>query len=169
MNYVLDSHCEVYGQTSFAFGSYTDSLNGTETQNLTNLTATTLGGQYYFTAFGLSSIAELDLTVPTGDPSWETKQIASNVPSLSSRPVLRRGLGSERAIRGLVPEGKSVKYGAALGYYYFGTYDPNAGGLQDIQFKVGDSFFLALNRTEMFPANQSSVFRLTATAARSHG
>ncbi len=65
-----------------------------------------------------------------------------------------------------LPEGKSVKYGAALGYYYFGTYDPNAGGLQDIQFKVGDSFFLALNRTEMFPANQSSVFRLTATAAR---
>jgi hypothetical protein len=167
INYVLGSHWDFYTQTSLAAGRYTDSLNGTEIQNLTNLTATTLGGQYYFMSFGFSSMAELDLTVPTGDPSWETKQIGANVPSLfiPSR-YSDEGWGVSGLYGVSLSEGRAVKYGVALGYYYFGAYNPDAGSLQDIQFKIGDSFFLALNRTEMFPANQSSVFRLTATAAR---
>ncbi len=164
-SYAPNSDWNLYGQTAYAVGQYTDSLFGAETLDLSNLTATTLGSQLCFKTFGVSSMAELDLTIPTGDPTWETKEIPSSVPSIFINSRYQDegwGVGGLYALS--FPAGKSVKFGVALGYNYSGTYNPNYGPLADIPFKIGDCFFLALNRIESFPNHQSSTFRFSAMA-----
>ncbi len=163
--YAPNPNWNLYGQTAFAAGKYTDSLAGTETLDLSNLTATSLGSQLCFKTFGVSSMAELDLTIPTGDPAWETKEIPSSVPMIFINSRYQDegwGIGGLYALS--FPSGKDVKFGVSLGYNYSGPYNPDSGFPQDSPFKIGDCFFLALNRIESFPNHQSSTFRFSAMA-----
>jgi hypothetical protein len=165
VSYAPNSKWNLYGQTAFADGQYTDSLYQTETQYLYALTQTVLGSQLCFTSFGLPSMAELDLTIPTGDPTWETKEIAASVPIIfiNSR-YADEGWGVSGLYALTFPDTKSVTFGAAAGYTYAGPYYPDYGALLDTQFKIGDSYFLAFNRVESFPGQKSSTFRFAAMA-----
>lgn len=165
ISYAPNPNWNLYGQTAYAWGQYTDSLFDTETQNLSNLTSTTLGSQLCFDTFGVSSMAELDLTIPTGEPTWESKEIASSVPSLfvNSR-YADEGWGISALYSLSFTASPTVKFGVAAGYTYAGPYDPSYGALTSTQFKIGDSLFLALNRIETFPNQASSTFRFSTMA-----
>jgi len=164
-SYGVDPSWWLSGQTSFASGSYTDSIAGTETQNLSNLTASTLTSDYYFNAFGVSNMAEVSLTLPTGDPSWETKQVASNIPAIFINSRYQdEGWGASVLYALSFSAPSSVEYGVSAGYSYSGAYDPYYGGVPGNQLKMGDSIFVALNRIESLPQSQSRVFRLCVMA-----
>lgn len=160
LNYQVDKDCSFYGQTAFADGSYTDSVAGTETLNLTALTDSVVGSELHFNSFGVASLADVAVNIPTGDASWEVKEEASNIPTefLDSR-YQGRGLGLSALYGVAFPDGK-VEWGTAVGYYYSGALNPDYGAVPAGE-KLGDSFFVALNRVESFPGNQSSVFRLS--------
>jgi hypothetical protein len=165
ISYGVDPHWYLSGQTSFASGSYTDSLAGTETLDLTALTQSVVTSDYYFTDFGVNNMFEVSLTMPTGDPSWETEEVASNIPTIFINTRYQSegwGLSGLYAIS--FPAGKNLEYGLSAGYSYTGPYDPGYGDLTGVQLKMGDSMFLALNRVESFAANQSGTFRFSAMA-----
>lgn len=156
ISYAPNADWNLYAQTAFTSGSYTDSLYGTQTLNISALTSTTVGTQVCFKTFGVPSMLELGLTMPTGDPSWENREIASNIPSifLNSR-YQDEGWGVSGLYGLSFPSGEKVKYGVALGYYYLGPYDPVYEDTLNNQFKIGDSLMLALNRVEAYSQTQA--------------
>jgi hypothetical protein len=161
IGYQLDPGWKLYGQTGFVDGSYTDSIAGTETLNLSDFTDSVVGSQFNFQSFGTPSLFNVALNIPTGNSSWETEEEASNIPTefIDTR-YLGRGWGAS-ALYGLsFPDGKT-QLGAAAGYYYAGAFNPNYGILTSTQLKLGDAFFLALNRVEDFHDNQNSIFRVS--------
>lgn len=164
-SYGVDPNWWLSGQTSFAVGSYTDSIEGTRTQNLSNLTASTLTSDFYFKGFDVPNMAEISLTLPTGDPSWETKQVASNIPAIFVNSRYQDEGWGVSGLYGLsLSAGASVAYGVSVGYSFAGPYDPYYGGLPGNTLKIGDSIFAAFNRTETLPDSQSNVFRLCVMA-----
>jgi hypothetical protein len=165
-SYGVDPNWWLSGQTFFAVGNYTDSIAGTRTQNLTNLTASTLTSDYYFKNFDVPNMVEISLTLPTGDPSWETKQVASNIPTIFVNSRYQDEGWGVSGLYGLsFSAGASVEYGVSVGYTYAGPYDPYYGGLPGNTLKIGDSLFAAFNRAETLPDSQSSVFRLCVMAS----
>jgi hypothetical protein len=151
--------------TAFVSGSYTDSIAGTQTQNLSGLTASTLTSDIYFKALEMNHMIEFSFTLPTGDPSWETKQVASNIPALFVNSRYQDSGWGCSALYGLsFSAAASVEYGVSVGYSYAGPYDPYYGGLPGYTLKMGDSLFAAFNRVESFADNQSGVFRLCLMA-----
>lgn len=164
-SYGVDPNWWLSGQTSLAVASYTDSIAGTRIQNMTNLTASTLTSDYYFKTLDIPSMAEVSLTIPTGDPAWETKQVAANIPAIfvGSR-YTDEGWGVSGLYGLSFSAGASVEYGVSAGYSYAGVYDPYYGGLPGSQLKMGDSIFVAFNRVETLPDKQSGTFRLCAMA-----
>jgi hypothetical protein len=165
VSYAVNPNFYLSGQTTLATGSYTDSIAGKETLNMTALTASVVTTDLYFKGFGVPNMLEFSMILPTGDPSWESKQVASNVPAMfvNSR-YYSEGFGIS-ALYGLsFPAGETVEYGVSAGYSYAGPYDPNFGYLNGSQLKMGDSIFLAFNRTETFAGNKSSIIRLNTMA-----
>jgi hypothetical protein len=164
-SYAPDPNWILSGQSSFAAGSYTDSIFGTNTQNLSALTASSLTSDLYFTGFGIPNMVEVTLNMPTGDPSWETRQVASNIPTVFFNTRYQSEGWGVNALYGIsIPAGGNVELGVSAGYSYTGAYNPNYGNLASVQLKMGDSLFLALNRVESFADNKSSTFRLSAMA-----
>jgi hypothetical protein len=165
ITYAPDPNWILYGNTSFVSGSYTDSVLGTETLDLSNLTASSITSDYYFKEFGLPNMVELSLTIPTGDPSWETKQIPSSIPTIfiNSR-YQSEGWGLSGLYALTFAQSEKVEYGVSAGYSYTGAYDPGYGGLTGIQLKMGDSVFLAMTRVEAFANSQSGTFRVSVMA-----
>ena len=168
VTYAANPNWWLSGSTAFATGSYTDSVAGKETQDLTALTASTVTSDYYFKAFGLTNLFEASLTLPTGDPAWESKQVAASIPTLFLNSRYFSEGWNVSALYGLSfpTTGGNVEWGASLGYSYAGPYDPNFGYMAGVQLKMGDSLFLAVNRTEAFAGNKSSALRVTAMAFR---
>jgi hypothetical protein len=159
----VDKDWNLYGQTAFANGSYTDSVAGTETLNLTALTDSVVGTQLNFQNFGTSAMVNLAFNIPTGDESWETKEAASNIPTefIDTR-YQGRGFGLS-AMYGLAFPSGTTNWGVAAGYYYSGALNPDYGSIPSSE-KLGDAFFVAVNRIETFQAGQNSAFRLSALA-----
>ena len=166
VTYSLDPNWWLSGSTALATGNYTDSVAGKQTQDLTALTASTVTSDFYFKAFGLPNLFECSLTMPTGDPAWENKQVAASVPTLFLNTRYFSEGWNVSALYGLsFPNTQgNVEWGASLGYSYAGPYDPNFAYLTGVQLKMGDSLFLAVNRTEAFEGNKSSALRLAAMA-----
>jgi len=164
-SYAPDPNWILSGQTSFAAGTYTDSIFGTQTQNLSALTASSLTSDLYFKGFGIPNMVELSLNMPTGDPTWEGRQVASNIPTLFMGSRYQSEGWGVNALYGLsFPASDTLEYGISAGYSYTGAYDPNYGALASVQLKMGDNLFLALNRVESFTGNKTSTFRLSAMA-----
>ncbi len=153
----------LYGQTEFGQGNYTDSLYGPETQTLTNFTDSVAGFEASFNSFNLPSILNVAFNIPTGDPSWETRQTNSIIPTefIDSR-YRGRGFGMSAFYGFSMPAGKD-QYALALGYMYAGAFNPNYGlGAQAEQLKLGDAMFLSMNRVVDQGGGQSDILRLSA-------
>jgi hypothetical protein len=161
IGYQMDKDWNLYGQTAFAHGNYTDPLDGN--LNLTALTDSVVGTQINFQNFGTSAMMNVALNIPTGDDSWEVKESAANVPTefIDSR-YQGRGFGFS-AMYGLAFSSGTTNWGVAAGYYYSGALNPDYGSIPSSE-KLGDAFFVALNRIETFQNNQNSAFRLSALA-----
>lgn len=154
---------KIYAQTQFTNGNYTDSASSsTETLNLTNVTDTVVGFQTDLKSFGLPSLINVGLNIPTGDPTWETKQTASIVPTEFINGDYRgRGFGLS-LLYGLALPAGSEQYGIAGGYMYSGAFNPNFGQGAPDQLKLGDSFFISMNRVARHGDGQSDVIRVSA-------
>jgi hypothetical protein len=154
----------IYGQTQFTKGNYTDSFSGTpETISLSGLTDTVLGFETDFKSFSLPSIINLGINLPTGDPTWETKQTNSIVPTEFIDSDYRgRGFGMS-LLYGLSFTGQGQEYGVAGGYLYSGAFNPSYGaGAPAEQLKLGDSVFLSVNRAVDHGGGQSDILRASA-------
>jgi hypothetical protein len=121
------------------------------------------GFEASFNSFNLPSILNVGFNLPTGDPSWETRQTNSMIPTefIDSR-YRGRGFGMSAFYGFSIPAGKE-QYALALGYMYSGAFNPNYGlGAQAEQLKLGDAMFLSLNRVVDQGSGQSGILRLTA-------
>lgn len=149
-SFQIDPQWKVYAQTELAAGSYTDSYAGPETITLANISDTVLGGTYSFKTFGLSSLASLDLNIPTGDPTWESKEYYSEVPTEFVDSHYRgRGFGANVFYGLSLPETKG-EYGVAVGYLYSGAFNPSYGlnYSTSTSLSLGNAMFLAFNHIQ---------------------
>lgn len=150
LTYQPNQRTKLYAQTEYGTGSYTDSVAGTETVVLTNFSDTVVGGEFNFKSFGLPSVLNLAVNIPTGDATWETKQIASNIPTefVDSR-YRGRGFGMSLLYGLSFPEDKG-EFGMAVGYLLSQSFNPSYGlnYAANNSLKLGDSMFLALNHVQ---------------------
>lgn len=164
VNFEVDKGFSVYGQTEFGNGSYTDSIQvtQTETTNLTNFSDTVVGSEFTFKSFGTDSLLNIGVNIPTGDPTWEAKQINANPPTefIDSR-YRGRGFGIS-ALYGLSFPSGSGEFGAAAGYMYAGAFNPSYGSLSNSQLKLGDSVFLSLNHVQSYSDGENEIIRLSS-------
>jgi hypothetical protein len=160
-NFKLKGGLGFYGQTEYGMGHYTDSLGGTaNTIKLNALSDSVLGGEINFESFNVPSILNIGFNIPTGDPTWESKQVASSIPTqfINSR-YQGRGFGVS-ALYGLSFPAGGAEIGAAAGYLYSGAFNPSASAASG-NLKLGDSIFLSFNHVQPFSGNQSQIIRLS--------
>ena len=164
LSFKLDPGIGIYAQTEYGLGNYTDSFGGnTETIQLNNFSDSVIGTEISFKSFSVPSILNIGINLPTGDQTWETKQIASSIPTdfINSR-YRGRGLGVSAMYGFSVPAG-SANIGMAVGYSYGGTFDPTSGSAVDTgQLKLGDALFVAFNHVQPFSGNQSQIIRMSS-------
>ena len=162
LSFKVDPGLGFYGQTEYGRGSYTDSTFGTNTQNLTNFSDSVVGTELNFKMFNVPSVLNVGFNIPTGDPGWEQKQIAASVPTEFVNSRYRgRGFGISAMYAMAFPAG-GAQVGAAAGYLYSGTYNPNFGtGASAADLKLGDTVFLSFNHVQPFAGNQSQIIRLS--------
>lgn len=160
----IDPALSFYGESAFADGSYTDdAIAGTTTLSLSDLTDTVVGSDLHFHSFGVPSVANIAVNLPTGDSTWEEKeQTYLNVPTEFIDTRYRgRGFGVSGFYGLSFQTGQTSQFGAGVGYLYSGSFDAGQG-LPDLD--LGDSIYLALNRVEAFSGDKSSVIRLSGMA-----
>jgi len=163
LNFNLNPDINVYGETEFGVGSYTPSIDGSETTNLSALSDSLVGTEMRFKFFSLPALLNIGINIPSGDPTWESKQITANIPSeFVDTRYTGRGLGIS-ALYGLSFPAGSSEFGMSLGYSYAGTYNPGSlPGLPSGDLKLGDSMFISVNHVTSFSGNQSQIIRLSA-------
>jgi hypothetical protein len=163
VSFNLDPEINIYGQGEYGIGRYTPSNDGPETTNLSDFSDTMIGTQFRFKSFGLPTLFGVGFSLPTGNPTWETQQIASNIPIefVDSRYT---GMGfGVNAMYGLDFKSGTGDFGAAAGYSYAGSYNPGGfPGTPTGELKLGDAVFLALNHVQPYSGNQSETIRLSA-------
>lgn len=160
LNFKANPDMNLYGQTEFGNGNYTDPISGTQT--LTNFSDTVIGGELHFQSFGLPAMLNVGLNLPTGNPTWEAKQIAASIPTEFVDSYYRgRGFGIS-ALYGLSFPSGSGEYGMAAGYMYSGAFNPSYSVFPISNLKLGDSVFLALNHVQPYSGDQSEIIRLSA-------
>ncbi len=164
LSFKLGPDVSLYGQTEYASGSYTDSLNGTETLVLSNISDTVTGGVFRFKLFSLSSLLNVAVNIPTGDTSWETRQIPASIPTefIDSR-YRGRGFGVSSLLGLSLPE-TSGEYGVAAGYLYSQAFNPSYGLNLNTSssLKIGDAVFVALNHVQPDGTDRREVARVSA-------
>ncbi len=153
----------LYGQTEFANGNYTDSVAGTQTFNLSNLSDTVIGLEAGFKSFSMPSIANIAVNLPTGNPSWEFEQTNSIVPiEFIDSDYRGRGFGMS-FLYGFSLQAGNEQYGFAAGYLFAGAFNPNYGiWAPGEALKLGDSTFLSLNRVVDHGGGENDIIRLSA-------
>jgi hypothetical protein len=163
LNLNLDKGFQVYGQGMFASGSYTyppDQSGANTTLDLTNLTDTVVGGEIQFKSFGLSSLLNISLNLPTGDSTWEAKQIVAIIPTEFLDYRYRgRGFGVNALYGISFPAGKD-SFGAGIGYLHSGPFDTMEGDSAS-ELQLGDTLFLALNYVQPGKGGYKEVARLS--------
>ncbi len=164
LSFNVDGGLGFYGQTEYGNGYYKDTPSGStsDIQYMNNFSDTVVGADLNFKSFNVPSILNVGFNIPTGDPSWEQRQIASSVPTefLASR-YRGRGFGISAMYALAFPAG-SAQIGASAGYLYSGNYNPNFGtGSPVADLKLGDSVFVSFNHIQPFSDNQSQIIRLS--------
>jgi hypothetical protein len=161
----LDPQLGVYVQGEFATANYisTSGTAGNTTVSnisLTNVSDTVLGGKYTFNSFGLKSVFEAAVNIPSGDPSWEDKAQLSEPPvQFIDDRYTGRGLGLSGFYGLSLPDGRG-EYSVGAGYLYAGAFNPNFN--QVTNEKLGDAVFLAVNRVTPFQNDENEIFRVSA-------
>lgn len=153
----------LFAQTEFAGGAYTDSLSGTaNTRILTGLSDSVLGGELDFKIFSLPSLLNVGFNLPTGDPTWETKQLAANIPTefIDSR-YRGRGFGFS-ALYGVSLRVDPGALGVAAGYLYSGAFAPGSALGPGTPLKLGDSFLLSASYLQVEGDGQSDLIRISS-------
>ncbi len=162
LNLNLEKGFQVYGQGSFATASYIfppDQSGANETLNLTNLTDSVLGTEIQFKSFGYSSLLNVSINLPTGDPTWETKQIVAIIPTEFMDYRYRgRGFGFNGLYGISFPMGKS-SIGAGVGYLHSGSFDATGDSTAPLQ--LGDTMFLAFNFVQPGTGGYKEIARLS--------
>jgi hypothetical protein len=163
VSFNLDPGINVYGLGEFGVGSYTPSNDGPETTNLSDFSDTLVGTELRFKSFDLPSLLSVGFNIPTGDKTWEGKELNSIVPIEFVDPTYTgQGFGIS-AMYGLSFKDGTGEFGAAAGYSYAGSYDPGSlPGVPSGELKLGDAVYLAVNHVQPFSGNQSETIRLSA-------
>ncbi len=157
----LSKDFQVYGNSEFADGHYTES---SQTINLSNVSDTVLGGQLSFKNFDLPALLDVAFNLPTGDQSWEVQQYLANVPTaFVDTRYQGRGFGIS-ALYGISFPSGGGDFGAGVGYMYSGAFNPNANLVPNpgTQLKLGDSIFVAANHVQTFSDGNKEVIRASA-------
>jgi hypothetical protein len=151
---------KLYGATQYNLGSYTADSKNTY---MTGFSDSLIGSELLFKLFSLPSILNVGVNLPSGNESWEAKQQSSIIPTEFVDTRYRgRGLGLS-AMYGLAFPASNGQYGLAVGYQYTGSFNPSMGfGTSDIDYKAGDSLFLALNRVISYSDGPVATIRLSA-------
>ncbi len=152
---------QAYGQGLFGNGSYTYSPDGinNQTLNLSNLADSTLGGELQFKSFGYASLLNVNLNLPTGDQTWETKQYQSIIPTEFMDYRFRgRGFGVNALYALSLPMGKN-SLGIGAGYFHTGSYD--ATGAPGYSLQLGDNLFLGLNYVQPGQGGYKEIARVS--------
>lgn len=164
VSFNLDPRISVYAQSEFATANYegpTGSVGSITnvTTDLTNVSDTVAGGKLSFKTFGLKSILEAAVNIPTGDTSWETKAQISEPPvQFIDDRYSGRGLGLSGFYGVSLPDGRG-EYTVGGGYLYAGAFNPNYGISNNI--KLGDAIFGAVNRVTPFSNDENEIIRLS--------
>lgn len=159
----LDRGIKVYGQTAFASGQYNDPFNGIT--DLNNFTDTIIGGEFTFKVFSVSSMLNIGINIPTGNPAWEAQQVNSVIPvEFIDSSYRGRGFGLSALYALDLPQGGGGEFGVAAGYLYSGAFNPSYGTAYtpDTSLKLGDSVFLSLNHLQRYSGRQTEVMRASA-------
>lgn len=167
LSFNVDPGLSFYGQTEYGKGDYTDSTSGSpNTVYLNGFSDSVVGTELSFKSFDVPSILNIGVNIPTGDTTWEGKQIAASIPTnfIDSR-YRGRGFGVSGMYGVAIPAG-SAQIGAAAGYSHAGTFDPSANNPGSSasnldQLNLGDAVFVAFNHVQPFSDNQSQVIRLS--------
>jgi tetratricopeptide (TPR) repeat protein len=162
-SYQLIPSIKLYAQTEYACGSYTDSASNTETINLTNFSDTVAGGKFNFKLFGLPSLLNIAVNIPTGDPSWESQEFASSIPTeFEDGRYQGRGFGMS-AFYALSIPGLKDEFGVAAGYLYAQAFNPNYAKSYGMNssLSLGDAAFLAFDHVQHDSENLSEIARLS--------
>ncbi len=160
-NFKLDDSLGFFAQANFIAANYTGETSGSlaYTYNPANFSDSVIGTDIHFNSFGVSSLVDFSLNLPSGNQDWETEQVGANIPTefIDSR-YRGRGFGFNAMYALAIPSGGNEQFGVAAGYLFSGAY--NTLSIPDLA--LGDSLFVALDRIEAFGNNKSSAIRLTA-------
>ncbi len=160
----LDPQISVYAQSEFATANYVGPTGAVGsvtnmTYNLTNISDTVAGGKISFKTFGLKSVFEAAINIPTGDTSWETKAQISEPPiQFVDDRYSGRGLGLSGFYGLSLPDGRG-EYTVGGGYLYAGAFNPNYG--LSTNTKLGDAVFGALNRVTPMSNDENEIIRVS--------
>ena len=162
MSLDLDKGFRVYGETEYAVGHYNDNYTTPSVNDLSALSDTMLGVDFHFENFSVPGLLNIAVNVPTGDTSWESKQLNGNIPSQFVDSRYRgRGFGANILYGLSFPSGSS-EVGVAAGYMYSGAFNPNYDLLPFTgTLKLCDTIFAAINHYQAFKSGEYQVIRLT--------
>jgi hypothetical protein len=161
LNLDLDKGVQVYGKGLFGSGSYAYTPDGiiNTTVDLTHFADTVLGGEIHFKTFGLSSVFNASLSLPTGDSTWETQQIYAIIPTEFLDYRYRgRGFGLSALYGISLPVGKNA-LGLGAGYVYSGAFNPTGEPSDSLQ--LGDTLFFGLNYIQEGTGGYKEVARFS--------
>jgi hypothetical protein len=138
-------------------------MAGTETVVLNDFSDTVVGAEFNFKSFTLPSVLNIAANIPTGDSTWETKQIASNIPTefVDSR-YRGRGFGMSLLYALSFPE-TSGEFGVAAGYLIAQSFNPSFGlnYAANNSLRLGNAMFLALNHVQPDGGEAGQIVRLS--------
>ncbi len=164
LNFKLAGGLNLFAQGEFGNAGYTDSLAGTSTTYFTAFSDTVAGGELSFKSFGVPSQLTIGFNIPTGNPTWEARQIAANMPTdLVNSRYQGRGFGVS-GMYGLSFPAGSGEVGLSGGYMYSGAYNANLNLGPADNLDLGDALFLAMNHVQQFKGNQNQIIRLSGFA-----
>ncbi len=147
-----------YAKSEFANGNYIN--QGNLANNLTAFSDTTVGGEIGFKTLDLNSVINISFNIPTGNSGWESATAAANIPEeFVDDRYQGRGFGVSGLYGVSIPVEKS-RVGVATGYIYSGSYNSEFGQPSPPNdLKLGDSFFLSLNRITPMGVNESEIIQ----------
>lgn len=151
---------QFYAESRWGTGNYESSLGVVpHTDRRTAFSDTVAGGEASFMVFGQPSLFSLEFNLPTGDEEWEARQMAANIPT-EFVPSRYRGRGfGVSALFGMVFPGEGTQTGAALGYLFSGSFNPDQALVAN-DLKIGDSVFLAWNRIRASESGRETRWRI---------
>jgi hypothetical protein len=160
--FIPDLNIYTQGEFMTAADTYTVQGSSPGTYDLSNLSDTVLGGELNFKTFSLKSIFNAAINIPTGDTTWNTKELASIPPTqfIDSR-YSGRGLGASGFYGISLPDGRG-EYSMGVGYLYAGAFNPSYGNVTTVNsLSLGSAVFFALDRVMPFQNSENEIIRFS--------